>query len=41
MINFDNYANENKTEHSGHISQIIHAEYFLQVVQDQERQMHY
>ena len=31
MITFDNYSNENKTEHnsiqSGHILQIIHTEY--------------
>ena len=31
MINFDDYANENKTEHnhikSGHIFQIIHTEF--------------
>ena len=29
MINFDDYANENKTEYikAGHIFQIIHTEY--------------
>ena len=31
MINFDDYANENKIEHnsSEHIFQIIHTEYLL------------
>ena len=30
MINFDDYANENKTIHNkiGHIFQIIHTEYY-------------
>ena len=32
MINSDDYTNENKIEHSGHIFQIIHTEYLLQVV---------
>ena len=31
MLNFDEYTNENKTEHnlSGHMFQIIHTEYSL------------
>ena len=29
------------TTQSGHIFQIIHTEFLLQVVQDQEKQMHY
>ena len=43
MINFDDYANEIKqsTIQSGNIFQIIHTEYSLLVVQDQEKQMHY
>ena len=41
MINFDDYTNENKIIQSGHIFQIIHTEYLLQVVQNQENQMHY
>ena len=44
MINFDDYTNENIIEHtiqSGLTFQIIHIEYLLQVVLDQEKQMHY
>ena len=38
MINFDDYTNENKIEQIqiGHRFQIIHGEYLLQVVLDQE-----
>ena len=38
MINFDEYTNENIIEHT---FQIIHTEYLLYVVLDQEKQMHY
>ena len=43
MINFDDYANENKTEHNpkDHTFQIVHAEYLLQGALDQEKQMHH
>ena len=43
MINFDDYTNENKTEHSSKwpYIQIIHKEYSLLVVRNQEKQMHY
>ena len=43
MINFDDYTNENKTTiiYIGHIFQIIHTEYLLWMVLDQEKQMHY
>ena len=40
MINFDDYTNENIIQ-SGLIFQIIHTEYLLYVVLDQEKQMHY
>ena len=36
MINFDDYTNENALTLG-----IIHTEYLLQVVLDQEKQMHY
>ena len=43
MINFDNYTNDKKQKiiQIGHIFQIIHTEYLLHVVLDQEKQMHY
>ena len=43
MINFDEYTNESKIEHNSkwQYFQIIHTEYLLWVILDQEKQMHY
>ena len=43
MINFDDYTNENKTEHNpnGHIFLIIHTERLLFKALDREKRIHY